>query len=471
MGVLNDYTNAAAVNAALNKGVEANKAVSELKEDLSNIENHLEKSKNIYDASKSVSGYLGGGNVKPSDSYVTSDYIPVEIGEKYLFSNDSVPIQARCIALYKLQSNGTYGFLKQEQYVVGEYTITQNMTTHIRVTFSVDYNKVQIDAKERTPYVPYGEYKFINDTKSELEVIKEVNERHPANNGNLPPTSFRTGYIVYYKSNISTFESFIISRGNTSKEFLSVGNTQIVYKSGDGATSTVSHNLNWKDKCDVIIDSVDLAHTNVTLITNGGLFTYTFDRTKGYGNEGVWETTGTGELTCQIRKPNDIWVLGDSYMSYADNRIGGALVEIGQTTPTILSVPGANTVYMASEFEKTINCFNVIPKTLVVCTGMNDDETSYKQGLSSIKDLCDKYNINLILTAIPITPLRNTQNLSVRNYVLTLDCPIIRFDYAVGSNDSGIWLDNCLDTDNIHPTQNGARLLAHELLNKVGYLC
>ena len=34
MGVLNDYTNAAAVNAALNKGVEANKAVSELKSDL-----------------------------------------------------------------------------------------------------------------------------------------------------------------------------------------------------------------------------------------------------------------------------------------------------------------------------------------------------------------------------------------------------------------------------------------------------
>ena len=37
MGVLNDYTNAAAVNAALNKGVEANKAVSELKEDLSDL--------------------------------------------------------------------------------------------------------------------------------------------------------------------------------------------------------------------------------------------------------------------------------------------------------------------------------------------------------------------------------------------------------------------------------------------------
>ena len=37
MGVLNDYTNAAAVNAALNKGVEANKAVSELKGDLDGL--------------------------------------------------------------------------------------------------------------------------------------------------------------------------------------------------------------------------------------------------------------------------------------------------------------------------------------------------------------------------------------------------------------------------------------------------
>lgn len=38
MGVLNNYANADAVNAALNKGVEANKAVSELKGDLSELE-------------------------------------------------------------------------------------------------------------------------------------------------------------------------------------------------------------------------------------------------------------------------------------------------------------------------------------------------------------------------------------------------------------------------------------------------
>lgn len=41
MGVLNDYPNAAAVNDALNRGVEANSAVGELKSDLNNIDTEL----------------------------------------------------------------------------------------------------------------------------------------------------------------------------------------------------------------------------------------------------------------------------------------------------------------------------------------------------------------------------------------------------------------------------------------------
>lgn len=51
MGVLNDYPNAAAVNDALNKGVEANSAVGELKSDLNNIsffdDSHVDFTDNI----------------------------------------------------------------------------------------------------------------------------------------------------------------------------------------------------------------------------------------------------------------------------------------------------------------------------------------------------------------------------------------------------------------------------------------
>lgn len=443
--------------------------IAELKGDIVDIENNLGKSKNLYDVSKSVSGYLAGGNISANDTYITSDYIPVDIAETYYFSNNGVPIEARCIAKYELRPSGNYAFLHQYQNLT-EFTIPSDTTTHIRVTFSVDYDKAQIETNGVTQYVPYQEFAFINDTKKRFENIKELLDNHAINNGQSYPIGLRNGFIVYYKSDIETFNSFLISRGTLSKEYVSVGNTQIVYKSGDGDTSTVPHNITWKDKCDVIIEGVDLGHTKVTLITNGGMFSHTFDRAKGYGNEGVWETTGNGTLSCQISKPNDIWVIGDSYMSYADNRIGGALYEIGQTKPTIISVPGANTVYMASEFDKMINCYGVYPKTLVLCTGMNDTEESYKQGLSTIESICKEYNIELIATAIPITPLRTTNNLNVRNYVLTLNYPIVRFDIAVGSSDSGVWLDNCLSFDNVHPTQNGARLLAYELLSKVGYL-
>lgn len=75
MGVLNDYTNAAAVNAALNKGVEANKAVSELKED---IENRLVDVVGNYSYQLITGVYVNKntGVQSSSASYSCTDFIP-----------------------------------------------------------------------------------------------------------------------------------------------------------------------------------------------------------------------------------------------------------------------------------------------------------------------------------------------------------------------------------------------------------
>lgn len=65
MGVLNDYANAAAVNAALNKGVEASKAVSELKEDLDGLETGSTVIKSChYD--ETFTGNIAGNTYKSS---------------------------------------------------------------------------------------------------------------------------------------------------------------------------------------------------------------------------------------------------------------------------------------------------------------------------------------------------------------------------------------------------------------------
>ena len=67
MGVLNDYPNAAAVNDALNKGVEANSAVGELKSDLVNIKDVtvvVKESKNLFNRNDE--------DYKPNTIYDTS---------------------------------------------------------------------------------------------------------------------------------------------------------------------------------------------------------------------------------------------------------------------------------------------------------------------------------------------------------------------------------------------------------------
>lgn len=78
MGVLNDYTNAAAVNAALNKGVEANKAVSELKEDLDDLDVYTRGKKTEEHKTKTPYLFLDG-----KGAYVSSNKLYFSPSTKY----------------------------------------------------------------------------------------------------------------------------------------------------------------------------------------------------------------------------------------------------------------------------------------------------------------------------------------------------------------------------------------------------
>lgn len=72
MGMLNDYANAAAVNAALNEGVEASKAVSELKEDLNELSVVLELEQGTEEVE-----YINGDEVVNSLSVNPTSYAVV----------------------------------------------------------------------------------------------------------------------------------------------------------------------------------------------------------------------------------------------------------------------------------------------------------------------------------------------------------------------------------------------------------
>ena len=282
----------------------------------------------------------------------------------------------------------------------------------------------------------------------------------------------RTGYIAYYEEYADTFGIVDIKRGenNDTNEIVRVGATSLQYRcAGVWASDNIAHGLTWKDVRRVIVESINLAQTKVTLITNGGMFEHTFDRPKGYGNNGVW-TASTGTIVQQIAKPNDIWIIGDSYMSYDDSRIGGALYAMGAKSPTILSIPGAATPTMATELTNMISFYNVAPRVLVICTGMNDTSDTYTQGFAAIKALSEKYGFEIVVTRLAVSPDRIANNTAVNAYVDSLSLETVRFDLAVGANDAGVWFDGCLNADNVHPSENGAKLLAAAILAKVGYL-
>lgn len=454
------------------------KALTATNAEVSDIKNVIDettnKSPNLHNALTDHEGYyFSGGSYLENINYNATAKIPVEIGETYYFSNDGLPITARTIGFYSPSDNYLIG---SDVSYVDSITIPAGVGSMI-VSFGSTYDKVQIESGAISKYFPYDYIYVDGDRVDGLDLVSNKVKRssHAINNGSSYPTSLRTGYKTIYVGDIEgAFNGFYINRGTESMEQVVVGSTILRYICA-GEESNTNHGLTWKDKCIVIIDSIDLAHTKVTLITNGGEFSYTFDRPKGYGNNGEWSTqydTMNGTLIQQIAKPNDIWILGDSYMSYADDRIGGALYEMGQEAPTILSIPGAKTSLMAAQFANMIDCYNVVPSVVCVCTGINDDNASeYQTGLDKIIQYAEKNGIKIITTAIPITPSRLSQNLAVRNYVLTLDYETIRFDEAVGSSDLGVWYDNCLNADNVHPTQNGARLMAGELINTIGYLC
>lgn len=120
MGVLNDYTNAAAVNTALNKGVEANKAVSELKSDLTDLDEIL----NVK--------HLRITNVTTKGSYkraIAFSGLSLLGGHSYTFTVKPVSITTNEYYLYFVDASGAETTISKavEGKLLYNFTPTEDM--------------------------------------------------------------------------------------------------------------------------------------------------------------------------------------------------------------------------------------------------------------------------------------------------------------------------------------------------------
>lgn len=107
-----------------------------------------------------------------------------------------------------------------------------------------------------------------------------------------------------------------------------------------------------------------------------------------------------------------------------------------------------------------------IPQTIVWCMGMNDNDidddtpnSSWKQYLGYVMNICKYLGINLILSTIPLVPERF--NKAKNNYVTDSGYKYIDVNKAVGADISTAWYEGfCLD--GIHPTELGGYAIAAE---------
>lgn len=238
------------------------------------------------------------------------------------------------------------------------------------------------------------------------------------------------------------------------------------FSTSTSPTRTQAHGLTLKDYVSITLDVDYSSRAVVTISTNGGMYTWTIPVWRSY--YGVLTVESANVLTgCVLSYTSacakkDIWVFGDSYISYRDaTRWMYYLVQTGHTDYLINGYPGRNSSQALAALKVALK-MNHIPKTLIWLLGMNDKDgadtpnANWKTSVEEVMEICEQNHIELILATIPNVPSTNTKNTLKNAYVVESGYRYIDFANAISADGSSTWYDGMLSSDNVHPDVQGA---------------
>ena len=166
-----------------------------------------------------------------------------------------------------------------------------------------------------------------------------------------------------------------------------------------------------------------------------------------------------------FKKPN--YLFGDSYITPASTRWVYYVELLGCNNWLLDGYAGRNSEKALISFKNIME--NNKPKRVIWTLGMNDIDTtngvndSWKTAIDYVINYCETNEIELILATIPNVPDRN--NSLKNNYIKSLGKRYIDFAKSVGAENAGSsWNDNLLSDDKIHPTEDGAKVLANRAI-------
>lgn len=308
-----------------------------------------------------------------------------------------------------------------------------------------------------------------------------------ASGGNLqltsPKNNLRKGERIVFEGNISSFESiriglsFSTDVGTDSNQIntFRIDTANISYYARSTSTPvTVAHGLTIANNIQIIWEMSAEASVKLTLISNGNMFAHVFTNfaRQAIGNPFVL-SVGSVLSDCKLTWTcadidKDIWMFGDSYFMYSNQRWTYYLHQYGYDQNCLLDgYSGMGGTNGRVSFNNLLQYGT--PKIAVWCLGMNDTSdsdsapaTNWVSARDYFLQYCTNNGITPVFGTIPTVPTINHEQKNA--WIRSSGYRYIDFAKAVGASASGVWYGDMLSSDGVHPSESGAKALFAQVL-------
>lgn len=431
---------------------------------VNNLLNISSRTVTITDSSTMTSGYVPtNGTIQLSSLYVYTEKIAVAEGDVIHAYANGVQKSIRFICAYDNDiAISAKGAENVESYTVPSGVNYVRLSIAFASTWTYTYTITRTEqySQRLTKIENIIEINKINSNSTNETFLESCKQ------------SLKKNVCVSYFANFNEFTSLLIgfTKGTSTTDYIDwfeITSTNIILHRAGQTDITWTHGLTMQNYISVRISFDFAQHFIINVETNGGSFTQDNYVLLGsrYMPFAILTATSSANnklsMTCKDFKRN-ILLFGDSYISNSSSRWIYYLVDsIDQLCLNGYSGEGSESAVY--DFDKVIQLAS--PNYIVWCLGMNDgsdadDATPNGTWLSSIQHIisaCEENGIIPILATIPSVPSINNRAKSA--WVRSSGYKYIDFASAVNSDNSGNWYSGMLSSDNVHPTEQGAKTL------------
>ena len=446
-------------------------------------------SKNLFDSSKTVSGYLDAvtGAIRENASRFVSDYMRVTPG-KYVTASILNTI-------YYTRDAGTMAsicFFNEQKGVVSggavniRKLIVPDNAAYVRVCFPSNMREsLQIeltDDGEVTSYEPY--YTPYPELKTDtiiptvpLGYMRAIGDMTDGSVLHVNENNVKNEVVVAFSANVTTFDKiFVGQRHENNNEmrscYLEIDNTNVILHTDQG-TSTAAHGLTITGNIQVLIRTEKSVETSLIRVVSNGEAYEDATPHRWICDQGFAAAVSVGStltdcvLSWTSRRINaPIWIFGDSYISLYAQRWVYYLLDDGFDNVLLNGFAGEESVKAVTALD---NLFAVAkPKYILWALGMNNADGDsaangrWKYGYDHICDICNRYSIIPIFATIPTTPTANNR---YKNAIIRESgYRYIDFAKILDPSGDGSWTSGPLCADGTHTTAAGARVSYQQAL-------